>query len=198
MATETKVATVSVDIGGGVFSWITPGAFPVSASTNISALGNSNSLTCTGFGFNIPTSAAIDGVVADLVLTVSGAAAVNRRLAQIQLWNGANIGAAKNPATSWGDQSQGGALDNWSATLTPAICNNPTFGARLIGSVAFPLATPPDTVITATSVSITIHYTASTSTTGGGEESGSGSSVIRPDQKMTIIGSRSLLVSTGR
>lgn len=197
MATETKVATISADIGGGVFPWTTPGAFPLSASTAFPTVGNSNSLTCTGFGFTIPSTATIDGVVADLTLTVSGGAAI-RRLVQIQLWNGSNIGAAKNPGALWGDLSEGGAADGWSASLTPAICNSSTFGARLIGSINAPIANPPDTVITITSVSITIHYTASTSTTGGGEESGSGSSTIRPDQKMVIIGSRSLLVNTGR
>jgi len=197
MATETKVATVSADIGGGVFSWVTPGAFPVSSGTSNPVFGNSNSLTCTGFGFAIPSTAVIDGVVADLVLTTTGASAI-RRLVQVQLWNGTNIGTAKSPGVLWGNRSEGGAADGWSASLTPAIVNSSTFGARLIGSINPPHATPPDATITVASVSITVHYTASSTTTGGGEESGSGSSVLRPDHKMLIVGSRALLVNTGR
>jgi hypothetical protein len=165
MATQVELAALNADIGGGVFAWITPGAFPVSASTAFPAVGSSNSLTCTDFGFTIPGGSTIDGIEVLYTLTSSGASAT-RRLVETQLWNGANIGTAKSPASSWADQTLGGAADVWGATLSPAIVNSMAFGVRLIGSINPPISNPPDAVITVTSITMTVYYTAGSATTG--------------------------------
>jgi len=164
MATQVELAALNADIGGGVIAWITPGAFPVSASTPPSTLGNTNSLTCTDFGFTIPGGSTINGIEVLYTLTDSGGAAT-LGLVQSQLWSAANIGTAKNPATAWTTQTLGGAADVWGATLSPAIVNSMAFGVRLIGSVGFP-ASSPDIVLTVTSITMTVYYTAGSSTTG--------------------------------
>lgn len=164
MATQVELAALNADIGGGVIAWITPGTFPVSASTPPAVLGNTNSLTCTDFGFTIPGGSTIDGVEVLYTLTDSGGSAP-RRLVESQLYNGGNIGTVKSPGSLWVTQTLGGATDIWGATLTPAIVNSMGFGIRLIGSVGFP-ASSPDIVITVTSITMTVYYTAGSATTG--------------------------------
>lgn len=171
MATQTQSATANSDNGGGAFAWITPGTFPVSANTNSLALGNSNSLICTNCGFSIPGGSTIDGIEIAYTLTTSGASAI-RRLATTQLWNGSNIGTAKNPASAWANQTLGGATDAWGATLSPAVINNSGFGVRIIGSIGAPISSPPDATITVTSVAITVYYTAGSGTSGVGPLTG--------------------------
>jgi hypothetical protein len=164
MATQVELAALNADIGGGVIAWVTPGAFPVSASTPPTTLGNTNSLTCTDFGFTVPGGSTIDGIEVLYTLTDSGGSAM-RRLVESQLYSSGNIGTVKSPGSLWGNTTLGGAADVWGATLTPAIVNSMAFGVRLIGSVGFP-ASSPDIVLIVTSITMTVYYTAGAATTG--------------------------------
>ena len=98
-----------------------PGLSPLSAWT----AGN--------FGFNIPSSATILGVV--IGFQVYGQSTTTGTVAQVALWQtGAQLGTAKSPGTPINafpavtPESYGSAADMWGAALTPAIVNDPTFG----------------------------------------------------------------------
>lgn len=83
------------------------------------------------FGFTIPPSVTIVGVKIDLsVVAQSATAGTVFEIALVQ--GGAQIGTIKTPATLITTTptvtSYGGVGDSWSAALTPAIMNDPTFG----------------------------------------------------------------------
>lgn len=88
-------------------------------------------LVFSNFGFSIPGSATILGVVVSAVLVSQNP--TTGVLSQVALWQtGAQLGTAKSPATPFTNtltpQSYGTASDQWGTTLTPAIVNDPTFG----------------------------------------------------------------------
>jgi hypothetical protein len=93
-----------------------------------SALGD---FIAQGFGFTIPSSATILGVVA--TLSVVAQATTAGTVAQVALWNSSGMqGTAKSPATPITTTSTatayGSPADLWGATLTPAVVNDPSFG----------------------------------------------------------------------
>lgn len=94
----------------------------------VSALSN---LIFSNFGFTIPSAATILGVTtsADLV-SQSVTAGFVSEVALFQ--SGSQLGTAKTPGTpfttSVTTQSWGSAADQWGASLTPAIVNDPSFG----------------------------------------------------------------------
>ena len=126
------------------------GLFPLSA------------LTFNSFGFSIPSSATILGVVVNLNLISQYATTGN--VAQIALWqSGSQLGTAKSPSTpfttTFTNVSYGSAGDQWGAALTPAIVNDPSFGFAIscnVEGVRLFLGEP---------YSITVYYTLSGSGT---------------------------------
>ncbi len=86
----------------------------------------------SGFGFNVPSSATVLGVVISFGANCQGTPAST--VAQVALWNASSgqIGTAKSPATAITNsivvESYGGAGDLWSGSLTPSIVNDPNFG----------------------------------------------------------------------
>src|SRR5215472_4746825 len=85
----------------------------------------------TGFGFTIPSTATILGVVVELGIVAQGP--TTGTVAQVALiQGGAVIGTPKTPATPYTTtptvHNYGSAGDTWGVALTPAIVNDPTFG----------------------------------------------------------------------
>jgi hypothetical protein len=85
----------------------------------------------SGFGFNIPSSATILGVIASF--GINSQAATTGTVAQVALWyTGAQEGTAKTPGTAITTtitvNDYGSAADLWGAALTPSIVNDPSFG----------------------------------------------------------------------
>ena len=83
------------------------------------------------FGFNVPSSATVLGVIISFGTVAQ--AATTGTVAQVALWQtGSILGSAKSPgtgiSTSIMTNSYGSAADQWGASLTPAIVNDPTFG----------------------------------------------------------------------
>jgi len=136
------------------------GAFRTASEPATTALGD---MVCAGFGFAIPSTANILGVVvtASLQSQNSGSAST---LSQVSLWNGAALGTPKTPGTAFTSvstpQSYGTAGDAWGASLTPAIVNSPSFGFSMAVNV-------PDNirVFIEPQFSITVYYTLSGSGT---------------------------------
>lgn len=84
-----------------------------------------------GFGFTIPSTATILGVIVNF--GVNSQAATTGTVNQLALWySGSQQGTAKSPATSITTTvtrtPYGSAGDLWGASLTPAIVNDPSFG----------------------------------------------------------------------
>lgn len=88
-------------------------------------------IICRNFGFSIPTNVTIDGIQIDL--NWLGQNAGTGVLSNVALYYlGGQIGNVKSPGipnqSFATDTLQGGSGDKWSATLTPAIVNDSTFG----------------------------------------------------------------------
>lgn len=129
-----------------------PGTSPLSAWT----AGN--------FGFNIPSSATILGVV--IGFQVYGQSTTTGTVAQVALWqSGSQLGTAKSPATPINafpavtPESYGSAGDVWGASLTPSIVNDPTFG------FAISIAADSVRVFLFGPFTVTVYYTLSGSGT---------------------------------
>lgn len=126
--TATTIAGTGSNTGSG-FSWTSPGNITADDGTLATCCGNINTittaLTATNFGFSIPASATILGIVvnADKSTTCGGAAdnAVTLRNST------GNIGT--NTGTAWsGLQTYGSSTDLWSTSITVAEANASTFG----------------------------------------------------------------------
>lgn len=129
-----------------------PGTSPLSAWT----AGN--------FGFNVPSSATILGVV--IGFQVYGQSTTTGTVAQVALWqSGSQLGTAKSPATPINafpaitPESYGSAGDVWGASLTPSIVNDPTFG------FAISIAADSVRVFLFGPFTVTVYYTLSGSGT---------------------------------
>ncbi len=120
--------TSSNQVVNGAVWHLTSGQYRSQFNPGTSALGD---FVAQGFGFTIPSSATILGVVA--TLSVVSQAATTGTVAQIALWEGGSQeGTAKSPATPITTTSTatayGSPADLWGAALTPAIVNDPSFG----------------------------------------------------------------------
>lgn len=108
----------------------------------------SNYLVCTGFNFDIPTTAVICGVRVEI--EKSGAGLLQSvqdhsiRLTQGGLISGNNYAVGGNWPTTDTYFSYGGPANLWGLALTPAMISSPTFGvaisANLSGSLILPSA----------------------------------------------------------
>lgn len=85
----------------------------------------------TGFGFTVPSSATILGIVVQLGVVAQST--TTGTVHQVALWySGAQEGTAKSPGTPITTTptvtNYGSAGDSWGASLTPTIVNDPSFG----------------------------------------------------------------------
>jgi len=124
---QTMVSSVQNTYGSGNWSYVGT-QWRSNFNPGTSALSN---LTFQGFGFTIPSSATILGVVVSAALVSQSPTAGT--LSQVSLWSaGATLGTIKTPGTNFTVvntvQSYGSAGDSWGAALTPAIVNDPGFG----------------------------------------------------------------------
>lgn len=97
----------------------------------------SDFLIAQDFGFNIPATATIDGVVVRYVAKASGSGIHTQYVALVGA-GGAVIGDPKNVEipiwttdTDGAQYSNGSFMDDWNAVLTPAIVNSSSFGFKI-------------------------------------------------------------------
>ena len=115
-----------------------------------------------GFGFNVPSDATILGVVINF--GIISQSTTTGTVSEVALWySGSQLGTLKSPGTPFTTTLQyvsyGSSGDLWSASLTPAIVNDPSFGygiAAVADSVRLFLGFP---------FSCTVYYTLSGSGT---------------------------------
>lgn len=113
-------------------------------TANATSLGNSNLLQLTNYGFNIPSTAVIDGIVVFFNRYADNAASFTSAHNLIHSGSSISGGFPVPPndvldgwpfsyPTSSGasDVIYGGAATLWGATLTPAIINSSSFGVEI-------------------------------------------------------------------
>lgn len=127
---------------GGV--WTNPGNItgaPDSTYASVSITGaglNTGGLNATNYGFAIPTSSTVTGVLLNLEGFLNATFVTNDSILSVQLvYNGAVLGTPVTVPMSSGSSSDvlfpfGGASYQWGTTLTPTIVNSSTFGVQIM------------------------------------------------------------------
>jgi hypothetical protein len=151
------------DTGIGTVAWTTPGNAQTVNTTDTTAtsIGTSaitNYLNCQNFGFAVPSTATITGVV----VTINRGASIANKLqdSSVKLIKGGTVqGTSNHTATLWPiartSEDHGGENNLWGLSLSPSDVNASDFG------VAF-AATNTDSVArnaTVDAVLITVFYT---------------------------------------
>ncbi len=118
---------------GGTDNWTNPGNITADDGSVASLNTNPQShyLIASGFGFSIPSGATIISVTVKIEASLSNVI-IKALNAQLQDDGGSLVGSSKT--VSLGASSPltvyTYAVDNWGATLTPAIVNDSDFGVR--------------------------------------------------------------------
>lgn len=133
----------------------------------------SNRIAPHNFGFSIPATATIDGIVVDIERRCGAGSASDNRVQLRKTAAGGPIGTNKaDTALAWPAsltvKTYGGAADSWGASWTPAEVNATEFGVVI--SVQ---ADSANTDVQMDVVKVTVHYTDTNrdgtfSVTGGG------------------------------
>jgi hypothetical protein len=118
-------------------TWLTPDSIRYDdnywARYNRTSVGATTGVACYAFGFNIPTTATITGIIVNYAgsCTLSTGAAAAMQLCPADSTRH-GLGTAKTftlaTGTTDGTGSLGNKADLWNATLTPAIVNSRGFG----------------------------------------------------------------------
>ncbi len=142
------------------------------AYSNISPGGTSYQILYTGFGFSIPSGAAINGVEVVIERKKTGNAGSSVRDAMIKLVKGGVVSgndkkaAGVNWPTTDGTYTYGGSSDLWGLSLTDTDINATDFGVAVAVSV---FGSKWSNNANIDYISITVYYT----TSGGGSTSSS-------------------------
>lgn len=133
------------------------------ASGVLGATRVTNYLVATAYGFAIPSTATIDGIVVEIYrrgVATGGTSASND--SAVRLWSGgATYGTANRAAGtlytgSFVLATYGGASDLWGATPTPATINASGFGAALASNIQ---VTSGSHAVQVDYVRVTVYYT---------------------------------------
>ena len=128
-------------VGGGTRTWTNPG-FIVAADGNnalcafLALNASSNDLVGFGFGFGVPATAVIDGILLEInyVQTV-GAGSIqekNVKLMKAGVAVGSDLSTGATLPGTAATASYGGASNLWGTTWTPADINDNNFGAVFV------------------------------------------------------------------
>lgn len=154
--TQTHTSGVQTTNGSGNWSFVGT-QWRSNFNPGSSALAN---LVFMGFGFSIPPTATILGII--VTSTLVSQATTAGTLSQVALYYmNAVLGTIKTPGTNFTTtptpQSYGSTSDLWGASLTPAIVNDPSFG--------FAMAATCDSirVFIGQPFQVTVYYTTTTS-----------------------------------
>jgi hypothetical protein len=122
----------SVDRAGST-AWTTPENVVSDNGSDATAAVPTDYLVCSSFGFTVPASATILGVIANVEASETGTGNSNYVVQLISAATPTLIGNPTSAITINGTtkvvSTSGSATDLWGATLTPAIVNGAGFGA---------------------------------------------------------------------
>ena len=130
--------TMADDAGVGTNTWSNVDNAKVSDDSKASVLNEaseqSHYLKATNFGFSIPSTATIDGIVVEVERSASGAGDTEDLNVRI-VKDDAIKTEEKAAAGAWPGTDEialyGGSTDKWNETWTPADINSPNFGAAI-------------------------------------------------------------------
>lgn len=139
---DTAPGTAADDSAVGTVPWTNPSNAKASdnsyaTTTDPGTAATTHYLKVTNFGFALPTSATVLGVVVKIERhQVNNDAASDLKDSAVKLVKGGSAtGSNKAAAASWptsdGVASYGSTSDLWGTTLSPADVNDSTFGAAL-------------------------------------------------------------------
>jgi MSHA biogenesis protein MshQ len=151
--------------GIGSVAWSNSGNALSSNNAHASASVNAtitNYLTCTGYGFSIPTGSRIDGITVDVERKSDRTSNGGSNDAAMRIVKGGTIGTAdRSSATVYTiadtSEAHGGATDLWGVTWTAADINATNFGAAFAATK--PSSNGPTHTITVDLIAITVTYT---------------------------------------
>lgn len=153
-------------------SWGTPGnAFSNNTTYTTASVDGSATewLQCTNFGFAIPSSATIDGIVVEAETFSSSTNNGGSSDYQARIVKGGAIGATDRAAVgAYGTSpdvyiSHGGSTDKWGETWAASNINASNFGFALSSQKA--LATGPAHTVSVDFIRITVYFTYTSTTT---------------------------------
>lgn len=137
---NTLAGTGTNDASYGTYAWTTPGNITADDASYADTVdpgpgsGDSNWLVGSNFGFAIPSTATITGIV----VTIEKYAATNGALdSQVKLFDNTStpVGSNKAEGGIWAStptvSTYGSSSDVWGASLTPTIVNNSNFGVGI-------------------------------------------------------------------
>jgi hypothetical protein len=138
--TGPRYPTVAADGGGGANAWTNTGNVFASdasfATVDIPVAQTTNYLNTTGYGFNIPSTAIIDGIYIEFERKMD---TNTQRVATTftSLLKAGSLAGTPKPGTDlWPDTeayvAYGGATDLWGITWTPAEINASGFGLAIM------------------------------------------------------------------
>jgi hypothetical protein len=137
--------TMTQSTNDGLADWSNPNNAKISDNSDASAILDAGSLItltedliATNFGFSIPTTATIDGILLQIERARdSGGDSVNDSEVRL-IKGGSEVAANKATGTDWGTTdtyaSYGGSTDLWGTTWTPNDINASNFGAMLVAT----------------------------------------------------------------
>jgi hypothetical protein len=139
-ATVLKYPTAAADNGGGAGLWTSTGNVFVSdavyASGDLTTGAKAtNYLKTTAYGFAIPSTATIDGILVEFQRYGTGAQTGNVALIQAGTVAAASVKAGTDVwpgSEAW--QSYGGPTDLWGVLWAPSDINNSGFGAAVLAT----------------------------------------------------------------
>ena len=158
------VPATAVEINDGYNNWVGVNNIQNNTNDNIYAgctlisIQQANPIKVTNFGFNIPTSATINGIIAQVnkfadntyydsnITLVKGGVQAGTNKASVYSW----------PANSLSPETYGSSTDLWGTTWSPADINNSNFGFYIFGYGSFQKHYYE---VNLAWVKITVHYT---------------------------------------
>jgi hypothetical protein len=173
--TQTRTATTATCVtgGGGGTNWTNPANAAVDDGVYAQATVDGNvtdPLGCGDFGFSIPASATILGIVVNIERKSSstangGSRDSSVRLAKAGVATGADRATATVYTTADTVEAHGGPADLWGTTWTSAEVNAANFGA--VFSATKPSGAGGSQTITVDTIEIIVYYTDSSQTRAG-------------------------------
>ena len=172
-ATRTANAATCASLGGGGTNWTNPGNGGFSDNLYAQATVDgtiTDPLACDDYGFAIPPSAVILGIVVNVERKSNSVANGGSRDQSLRLLKaGVAVGADQATATTYTTtdtvEAHGGSTDLWGTTWTPAEVNAAAFGA--VFTATKPNGAGGPHTLTIDQIEIIVYYTDSSQTRAG-------------------------------
>jgi hypothetical protein len=187
--TRTASAATCASLGGGGANWTNPANGGVSDDLYAQATVDgtvTDALACDDYGFSIPASAVVLGIVVNVErkstsVANGGSRDQSLRLLKAGVAVGSNLATATVYTTTDTVEAHGGPADLWGTTWTPAEINAGNFGA--VFTATKPSGTGGSHTLTIDQIEIIVYYTDSSQTKAGACTSlgGGGANWTTPD-----------------